>query len=83
YGQMATAIYIVAFISYSLAIFNLLPLPVLDGGHIVLSLIELITGKPLPEKMIKPVFVLFVILLVGLMIFVTYYDILRVIRAVQ
>jgi RIP metalloprotease RseP len=83
YGQMATAIYIIAFISYSLAIFNLLPLPVLDGGHIALSFIELIRGKPLPEKMIKPVFVVFVVLLVGLMIFVTYYDILRVIRAVQ
>jgi len=39
-----------AFISINLGIINILPLPVLDGGHLVYYLIELLTGKPVPEK---------------------------------
>lgn len=39
-----------AMLSLSLAVMNLLPIPVLDGGHLVYYSIELITGKPLPEQ---------------------------------
>ena len=39
-----------AMISLSLAVLNLLPIPVLDGGHLVYYAIELIRGKPLPEQ---------------------------------
>lgn len=39
-----------ALISVNLGIINLLPLPVLDGGHLVYYLIEFVTGKPVPEK---------------------------------
>jgi len=39
-----------ALISINLGIINLLPLPVLDGGHLLYYLIELLTGKPVPEK---------------------------------
>jgi len=82
-GNIVAAIYFLAFISYSLAIFNLLPLPVLDGGHILVAFAEAVIGRPLPEKMLEPVYVTFIILLVGLMIFVTYYDILRLIRDIR
>jgi regulator of sigma E protease len=64
-------------ITFSLALINLFPLPVLDGGHIVLSIIEGIRGKPLPEAFIKPIFMVCVVLLIGLMVFVTFYDIIR------
>lgn len=80
FGNLITAIYFLAFISYSLAIFNLLPLPILDGGHITISFLEALIGRSIPEKMLKPVYATFIVLLVGLMLFVTYYDILRVIR---
>ncbi len=43
-------IYVMAVISTSLAIFNLLPFPVLDGGHLMFLGIERLRGKPLPEK---------------------------------
>jgi regulator of sigma E protease len=79
-GNIIAAIYFLAFISYSLAIFNLLPVPVLDGGHIMIAVIESFLGRPLPEKMLKPVYTAIAVLLIGLMLFVTYYDVLRVIR---
>ncbi|MCF6193965.1 MAG: RIP metalloprotease RseP, partial [Kangiellaceae bacterium] len=42
-------IYFLAMISISLGILNLLPIPILDGGHLVMNLIEWIKGKPLSE----------------------------------
>ena len=39
-----------ALLSVSLAVLNLLPIPVLDGGHILYYLVELLTGKEVPEK---------------------------------
>lgn len=53
----------------------------MDGGHIVLSIIEAIRGKPLPEALIKPIFMVCVVLLIGLMVFVTFYDIIRTLPA--
>lgn len=64
-------------ISLSLAIFNLLPIPALDGGYILLSLIEIIARKPFRSKTIEKLFVPFVTLLIGFFIYVTYQDIVR------
>ncbi len=49
YGFVAFLSFL-ALISINLGIFNLLPLPVLDGGHLMYYFIELLTGKPVPEK---------------------------------
>ncbi|MCG7530237.1 sigma E protease regulator RseP [Psychrobium sp. MM17-31] len=49
YGIVAFLSFL-ALISVNLGIFNLLPLPVLDGGHLMYYFIELLTGKPVPEK---------------------------------
>jgi len=49
YGFVAFLSFL-ALISVNLGIFNLLPLPVLDGGHLMYYFIELFTGKPVPEK---------------------------------
>lgn len=67
-------------ISFSLAFFNLLPLPVLDGGHIVFSLIELVTRKQLPTKLIVILQNAFAIFLIGFALYVTFYDVIRVLR---
>ncbi|HNN06337.1 MAG TPA: site-2 protease family protein [Leptospiraceae bacterium] len=64
-------------ISIALMIMNLLPIPVADGGHIVLYLYEAVTGKPLPPKAIETIFKLGFIFLLGLGLFVTFYDFMR------
>ncbi|WP_448564403.1 sigma E protease regulator RseP [Thalassotalea ganghwensis] len=56
-----------ALISINLGIINILPVPVLDGGHLVYYLIELFTGKPVPEKVQEMGFKFGTILLLGLM----------------
>ncbi len=71
------ALFWMALISLNLGIINLLPLPVLDGGHILFSLIETITRKPLKAKTMERLIIPFVALLIGFFIFVTYNDITR------
>jgi regulator of sigma E protease len=69
---------ILAFLSLSLGVFNLLPIPILDGGHVLFNGAELLTGKPVPER-VQIVGVQVGLFLVGaLMIFATYNDLLRI-----
>lgn len=70
---------IAALISISLGIMNLLPFPALDGGRVVLLGVEAVRKKPLPRD--KEGYINFagLIILFGLMIFVTYNDIVRLI----
>jgi len=71
-------LHLVAVLSVSLAIFNLLPLPVLDGGHIFFLVIEKLRGKALSLKTELIVTRIGFTLLISLAILVTYNDILRV-----
>lgn len=64
-------------LSLNIGIFNLLPLPILDGGRIVIVLLEKLIGKKLSEKWETIIMMIGVALVVGLMIFVTWNDILR------
>ncbi|MGP4714549.1 MULTISPECIES: RIP metalloprotease RseP [unclassified Psychrobacter] len=66
-----------ALISLSLAVLNLLPIPVLDGGHIVYYVIELISGKPLPEGIQIAGLNIGLLLLVGFMVLAIGNDISR------
>ncbi len=61
-------------ISFSLAIFNLLPLPVLDGGHIAYAVLELIIRRRLPIKLVSVLQNVFAVLLIGLMLYITVFD---------
>lgn len=70
-------LYIVGIISASLAIFNLLPFPILDGGHVVLLAVEKIRGRSLPEKVEENIARIGVSLLVCLALFVFYWDLVR------
>ena len=70
---------IVAFISINLAVFNLLPLPVLDGGLLVIHGVEAIRGKPLSAKFQERFQQAGLLLIIALMLFVTWNDIGRVI----
>jgi len=62
-------------LNINLAILNMMPLPVLDGGHITLAAMEAVAGKPVKAKILEFVQVGFAALLFGLMIFVTTKDI--------
>jgi regulator of sigma E protease len=65
-----------ALISIALCIMNLLPLPVLDGGMIVLFIVEIIKRKPLRPKIIHTFQTVGVVLIFGLMLFAVFGDIL-------
>ncbi len=70
-------LYIVGIISASLAIFNLLPFPVLDGGHLVFLGIEKIRGKALPVKVDEAISRIGVSLIIFLALYVCYIDLDR------
>jgi len=71
------ALYWMAVISLNLGLINLLPIPVLDGGHIMFSVIEMITKRPLRSKTMERLIIPFVGLLIALFIYITYQDIAR------
>ncbi len=71
-------LHLVAVLSVSLCIFNLLPLPVLDGGHLVLLAIEKIRGRQLGIKAERVITQIGFTLIVSLAIFATYNDLLRI-----
>lgn len=71
-------VYILALISMSLGVTNLLPFPPLDGGKVLLLLIEGIRKKPLKESTEIKIQMLGFVLLITLSIFVTYNDITRI-----
>lgn len=71
------ALFWLGFISLNLAFLNLLPIPVLDGGHILFSIIESITKKPLKAKTMERLILPFIIIIVAFFIYVTYQDLVR------
>lgn len=75
---LADFIYILALVSISLGFTNLLPFPPLDGGKILILLIEAIRRKPLKEQTEITIQMVGFMLLIGLSIYVTYNDILRI-----
>jgi regulator of sigma E protease len=66
-----------AFLSIILAIMNILPIPALDGGHVLFVLFEIITGRKPGDKFLEYAQIIGMILLLALFIFATYNDILR------
>lgn len=71
-------VYLLALISLSLGITNLLPFPALDGGRIVLLIIEAIRRKPLKENIEITIQMIGFALLILLSVYVSYNDILRI-----
>lgn len=71
------AVWLAVLVNISLAIFNLLPIPVLDGGHIVLATIARLRGRPLPANFILTTQSVFIVLLFALMLYVTVFGDLR------
>ncbi|MBI4825336.1 MAG: RIP metalloprotease RseP [Nitrospirae bacterium] len=76
---MADYFYLIALISVNLAVINLFPVPVLDGGHLVFLCIEAVRGKPLNEKFQDILTKIGFGLLLMLIAFVLYNDTIKVI----
>ena len=64
-------------LNINLAIINLLPIPVLDGGHILMAIIEKIRRRPLSIKFVEYTTTGFAVLLISFMLYVTFFDIKR------
>lgn len=82
YAQQGAAWYltILALLSLSLAILNLLPIPLLDGGHLLYYLIELVKGSPVSERAMAAGQYVGLALLASLMGLAFYNDILQLVR---
>jgi regulator of sigma E protease len=78
YGGFRDGLGFIVFISFSLAFFNLLPVPVLDGGHILWALIEMVAGRPVPVRVARVTQFAFASLLIAFMLYVTFFDVKRV-----
>lgn len=70
-------LYFLAMLSVSLGVLNLLPIPALDGGHLLFYMVELVRGKPLSERVQEMGLKIGVTLVVGVMILAMYNDLSR------
>ena len=75
---IADFLYMLAIISISLGFTNLLPIPALDGGKLLILLIEAIRRKPMKEELEIGIQMVGFIILISLSIFISYKDILRI-----
>jgi regulator of sigma E protease len=85
-GQVATAgfvalIHLAAVLSVSIGLLNLFPVPLLDGGHLMFYAIEALRGRPLSEKAQEVGFRIGFAIVVMLMVFATFNDILHFARS--
>ena len=71
---------LVALLTINLGIFNLLPIPALDGGRLVFMIVELIRRKPVPPEKEGAVHAIGFMLLFALILFISFNDIMRLIR---
>ena len=76
----STLLIFMAAISINLAVFNLLPIPVLDGGQLAIITAEGVMGRPLGEKALGAFQMFGLVIILSLMVFAFYNDIMRLIR---
>jgi regulator of sigma E protease len=69
-----------AFITINVGVFNLLPIPILDGGRVVIEVLEELFHHKINEKIIRGVMTASACLMIALMVYVTYQDIFRIVR---
>ena len=71
-------VWFLALINVNLAIFNVLPIPVLDGGHMLFATIAKITGRPLPRKIMEGAYTACIVMLLSFVVYVSFFDVKRV-----
>lgn len=76
-SSLLLALWFTGLINVNLAILNILPIPILDGGHLLFSLIEIVTGKPMNAKVLLFLYKIFMILLITIFVLITFNDFRR------
>jgi regulator of sigma E protease len=76
-ADIRLALRFLVLLNVSLGILNLLPFPVLDGGHIVMALVEKLRGRPLSRRVQEYATSTFALLLLSLMLYVSYNDVIK------
>jgi regulator of sigma E protease len=74
-GGWKLALWFSVILNVNLAILNMLPIPVLDGGHIVLALIESVRRKPVNMKVLEVVQTSCAVMIIGYMLYITFFDV--------
>jgi regulator of sigma E protease len=74
------ALWFTILVNVNLAIFNLLPLPVLDGGQMLFATIGQLRGRPLPVSFIMTAQSVFIVLLFSMVLYVSVFDVRRIVR---
>ena len=75
--SFSSYVWFIAFLSVNLGILNLLPIPVLDGGHLVFTGIEAVVRRPLNEKAMALITNVFAVALISFMVYISYHDVRR------
>ena len=75
YKGIFQGLLLTAMISLNLALINILPIPALDGGHLLFLIIEKVTGRPVSKKFVEGLSNFFFYLLIALMVVILYNDI--------
>ncbi|HAH32054.1 MAG TPA: hypothetical protein DCL44_07050 [Elusimicrobia bacterium] len=83
HSGFADLIFLIGVISVAVGFFNLLPIPLLDGGHAVLYLLEGLTRKKITPKIMQAVNSVGIAMLLGILVFATYNDVSRIITSRQ
>ena len=74
---LSSILYLMAFLSINVGFINLIPLPAFDGGHILFIVIEKIKGSPVSSKTENMIHTIGLFLLMALMVYITFNDILK------
>jgi regulator of sigma E protease len=77
------AIWFTVLLNLNLAVFNLLPIPVLDGGQMVFATIGRIRSRALPADFIMTTQSVFIVLLFSMILYVSFFDVRRIVRDVR
>ncbi len=76
-------LWIAVLVNVNLAVFNLLPIPVLDGGHMLFATIARLRGRAIPPNFIASAQSAFIVLLFGMILYVSFFDVRRIFRDVR
>ena len=74
---LAKLFFFLCMLSINLAFLNVLPIPVLDGGHLLFLLIEKVKGSPVSERVMGYSQMVGIVLILSLMVYVTFNDVMR------
>jgi regulator of sigma E protease len=82
-GDLRLVLWFTILVNVNLAIFNLLPMPVLDGGHMLFATLGRLRGRPLPPSFVQTAHSVFLLLLFSMVLYVSVFDVRRKVREVQ